>query len=376
MFFTFAALFSWSLIFPTYLKDLGATDSEIGIIYTLFTLSLTFFQLLGGSLADRFGRKTLIVLPGFIFPPVLILLVFADNWVLATTWFIATNVIGALQFPAMSALLAESGVDRHRAFIWFEAALSFGGAMGPVIGALLLLQWDDMRILFGVSAVITLIAAMVSAIWLKETKHRKSSSHQRLKWQDITRPNLRWFLISGSFMALAFSISIMGPFLTLHLDEVLQQSDSDINLLFAAGWGVAAILSLFGEKLVARVGPKQILLWNALFHPLALLIWVSLGQSPWHIVPFILSFLFAQFILVGNHMMIAELTTPENRARIAGLFGTLTGVVRAAGPILAMQAKLNIAFWLPFGLAMVWGVLAFIALIRCNPRPPQEIKES
>lgn len=371
MFFTFSALFSWSLIFPTYLKDLGATDSELGIAYTLFTLSITLFQLLGGSLADRFGRKALIVIPGLAFPPTLVLLLLTDQWMIAAALFIVTNIITALQFPAMSALLAESGANRHRAFIWFEAALSFGAAFGPVIGALLLWQWDDMRVLFGVSAAITLGAAIISWIWLQETKHRTNTSHQRLRLRDVFRPNLRWFLISGSFMALAFSISIMGPFLTLHLDEVLLQSESNINLLFAAGWGVAALLSLFGEKLVERIGPKQVLLWNVVFHPTALLVWIFLGQNPWHIAPFIISFLFAQFILVGNHMMIAELTTPENRGRIAGLFGTLTGLIRAAGPVVAMQAKLNIATWVPFGLAMIWGILSFLTLIPCKPEANQ-----
>ncbi len=360
-----AALFSWSYLVPIHLKNLGASAENVAVAYTLIALSIALFQLLGGILADRFGRKVLVYAPTFALVPPLILLVFVTDWVQAAALVVLINMISGLQFPAFSAILAESTEERHRAFIWFEAALSFGAAVGPIIGAILLRSYD-LTILFAGSAVICALAGLLALFKLKETKHAAAHAHQPLRWREVFDVNLRWYFLSGVFVALVFSISILGPFPTLHLDEALKLSESDINLLFAAGWGIAAILSVFGERLAKKFGPKNILMWSALLHPATLLLWYMAGASGVHVAVFLISLFFAQFILVGHHLMVAELTTQESRGRIAGMIGTSTGILRSIGPILAMQAKLSWGDWLPFGLAALWGILAFLALIPCH----------
>ena len=67
VFFILVALFSWYYLFPLYLKELGATESQIGLLYTLFTLSFTLLQLVGGVLSDRIGRKKCIVWPTYVY---------------------------------------------------------------------------------------------------------------------------------------------------------------------------------------------------------------------------------------------------------------------------------------------------------------------
>jgi len=381
MLFAFTALFSWSYLFPVHLKDLGANDTEIGIAYTLFALALTLFQFLGGILADRFGRRLMIVVPAILIAPLTALLLHAETWLVAAGVFVLLNIAGAIQFPAFNAILAESTENRKRAFIWFEAALSFGGAIGPIAGALILADPEffnifnlssGMESLFAIAAILSMLAAIVVYIALQETKQSTGHVHERIRLSDITRPNIRWFVLSASFAALVLSISILGPFITLHLEEVMGQSNSQINIFWAIGWGMAALLSLFGERLVQRIGPKAVLMWSVLLHSVTLLIWALVGNHIGHVIPFILTFLLAQFVLVGNHMMTAELTTPSNRGRIAGLIGAFVGIIRSFGPVVAMEARIALGLWLPFGLAVLWGIAAFLSLIPCKLNEPAE----
>ncbi|MBI1730943.1 MFS transporter [Candidatus Acetothermia bacterium] len=374
MLINFAALFSWTYLVPVHLQNLGATPTEVGIAYTCSTLALMLFQLLGGILADRFGRKLMIVAPTFALPPLLILLFFTNSWLLAALLFILINAFGGLQYPSFNALIAESTENRNRAYIWFEAALSFGATLGPIFGAVLLWH-SDMHTLFAISAGVCFLAAFIALIGLVETKHSEHT-HERFNLREVLRPNLRWFFLASVFVSLTFSVTLLGPFPTMHLHEVLHQTESDINILFAAGWGIAALISLFGESLAKRVGAKGIVMWNALLHPAALVLWIYLGTSSWQVALFIASFLFAQFLLVGNHLMIANLTTQANRGRIGGLIGTFTGTIRSAGPALAMQAKLAWGDWVPFGVAALFGLFAFLALIPCKILPTESTSDS
>jgi len=366
------ALFSWFYLLPVHLKKLGASDPDIGLAYTLFTLGLTIFQGLGGYLADRYGRKALIVVPTFAFPIAYGAMALSADWRLTASMYLFADIVTALQIPAFAALLAESIERRERAFIWYEAAASLGAALGPFVGAALGDLWD-LQAFMGLTAVVTLLAAVTRLALLAETKKATVTPvGSRPLTQMITR-DLRWFFLGGSLLFLATSITL-GPFPTLYFKEGLFKSESEINLLFGIGWGIAALLSLFGEKIAARLRAKRILAASSLLHPGMLLIWVGVGQANWQIAPFLASFLFIQFIFVGWQLLLAELTTLENRGRIAGLFGTLTGLISSLGPTIAMQAKLAWGEWLPFGLATLFGALGLLALLPCHPKDPSTLE--
>ena len=74
------AWFSWYPILPLHLRDLGATDTQVGLAYTLMQLGYQGMQILGGLLADRFGRKNVIVWPTFAYLPLYPLATATHNW--------------------------------------------------------------------------------------------------------------------------------------------------------------------------------------------------------------------------------------------------------------------------------------------------------
>ncbi len=371
IFFTLVALVSWYYLLPLHLKDLGASDEDIGLTYTIFALGYTIFQGLGGYLADRFGRKNLIALPTFVFPVSYGVMALSHNWMLTAGMYLVGSVASAIQTPAFPALLAESGSQRERAFIWYEAAASFGAAIGPFLGAVLLGRLD-LHALMGLTAVMTLLSAITRTVFLKETREPAQVPQDSPKISQMLGRDLRWFFVAGSFFFLATSIT-MGPFPTLHFKEGLLMPESQINLFFGLAWGIAAFLSLFGERLAARLRAKRILAASVLLNPLMLLFWVFVGRSGWQVGPFLASFFFAQFIIVAYQLLLAELTTPQNRGRVAGLFGVVTGLVSSVGPAVAMQAKLAWGDWLPFGLATLFGALALLALLPCRPKVNREM---
>src|SRR5690606_34629473 len=92
-------------LFVRYLEALGATPSIIGSIEGLNYL-LLFATIIGGYLADIFGRKKIIVISHLIFSLALLWFLSANTWIWAIPGVI---LLGGrvLSEPAIDALLAD-----------------------------------------------------------------------------------------------------------------------------------------------------------------------------------------------------------------------------------------------------------------------------
>lgn len=58
--------FTWNPLLPLHLRALGASDWELGISFTLMGIARTLFAVVGGTMADRFGRRMMLTVPQFL----------------------------------------------------------------------------------------------------------------------------------------------------------------------------------------------------------------------------------------------------------------------------------------------------------------------
>lgn len=54
-------------VLPVYLKDLGLTGSDLGLLVAAFALSQMIISPFGGTLADKLGKKLIIYRINFVF---------------------------------------------------------------------------------------------------------------------------------------------------------------------------------------------------------------------------------------------------------------------------------------------------------------------
>jgi MFS family permease len=62
--------YTWYALLPLHLRNLGATEIEIGGVFTGLGLARSLFAVLGGALADRYGRRASIALSTFLMGPI------------------------------------------------------------------------------------------------------------------------------------------------------------------------------------------------------------------------------------------------------------------------------------------------------------------
>ena len=127
----------WRMWWTLYLLELGASLPIVGLLAMIQNASMLIFQLPGGILADRFGRKRVIIIGTSlrILTPILLLL--------GRTWqeFIpgmVMNAVASLYMPALNAIIAESLPSERRgaAFGAYRTVTSIPQIFMPIISGM------------------------------------------------------------------------------------------------------------------------------------------------------------------------------------------------------------------------------------------------
>src|SRR5207244_3090331 len=122
-----------------YLTGLGYTAAQAGMAIGGYGLGTLAASLLGGYLADRFGRRKTIVLSMFSGALVMLSLSQAHSLPLIVLLAGVAGLTGELYRPASSALLADlvPAGQRVTAFAAYRMAFNAGWAFGPATAGLL-----------------------------------------------------------------------------------------------------------------------------------------------------------------------------------------------------------------------------------------------
>ncbi|MBI3979502.1 MAG: MFS transporter [Chloroflexi bacterium] len=160
------------VLLPLYLAQrLGLSVTEVGYLFTIQGLAIAAFTLPGGRLADRFGRK-LLLLAGLalgMLAPLAIGLNLVSGFLSAAV-LLAVGAAGtACLSPARSALLADA-IPAHRAgFLTgiYGTAEDVGVLFGPLLGGIL---WDlaGPSVAFLALAAFALISVLCAVVWIRE----------------------------------------------------------------------------------------------------------------------------------------------------------------------------------------------------------------
>jgi MFS family permease len=149
-------------LLPEIRADFGFTLGQSGLLATGFTLGLAIAGLLGGLLADRISRKSILLLGVVIFSVGTLLVSFAFGFADMAVYRIVSGMGEGMQAAAIYAA-AGSFFFRRRALAYgvLNAAFGAGVFLGPLFGTWLSLAWGNWRAPFIVFGVIGLLMTLV-----------------------------------------------------------------------------------------------------------------------------------------------------------------------------------------------------------------------
>lgn len=246
----------------------------IGVVFGLVTLAVMPFQVLGGTLTDRFGRKSMMIVAA----------VSAAIWFLGFAavhhaWQVAILVAmeGAFGWPlfqtAANAMTADLLPEQQRAeaFSVLRTAMNVGVVGGPPIGGLALTLGASFRELFVAAAGGCLSFLVLVAVFLRETRP-ESARHPGRHVDAAGRSG--WAIVTGDgrfrlFCAVAvlpvFCFGMFGAMYSIFITRFLHVPTSTWSLLLALNAAVVALLGYPVMRAVRNVDRMLLLSVSSVF---------------------------------------------------------------------------------------------------------------
>lgn len=319
---------SFSLVMPfipLYVEQLGAPKDKIefyaGLSISVTALAAALISPVWGSLADRKGRKLMMVRAAIGMTFAMGSLAFVPNvfWLLVMRFL---NGILSGYMPNATAMIASQAPLDKRGFAL--GTLATGGTAGSLIGPSLggaLAEVFGIRAVFIITGVLLLITTILTIFLVKED-FTPAEKEDVVPTKEVFRRVSNLPILIGLFittLVLQLGIYSISPILTLYIRQL---SGASGNILFVSGLivsvaGISAVISspVLG-RLGDRIGSEKVLVAGLIFS-LICYVPMSFVQTPFQlgVLRFLLGFSTGA-LMPSINTIIGRLTPTEGVSRV------------------------------------------------------------
>lgn len=320
---------------PDIMEGLEFTPSTIGLSISIFTLPGVIFSPLVGILADRMGRKKVLVPSLFLFGVSGFLCFFARSMetllILRFIQGMGAAPLGVLYGTIIGDLY--TGRDRGAAMGYNASVLSMGTAFFPALGGMMaMLGWNWPFLL-------PLLAIPLGAVIMVNMKTPEPKNKQALG--DYMRGALRQMrtrkalsLFATTFLTFIILYGPIVTYLPLLLDSRFHASPATIGMIFLAASLATALASFQLGWLADRLGHRVLLAAGAFFYALCM---IGVPNMPgfWLTILPVTCFGIAQGLNIPTVMtMLTSIAPMEQRGAFMAANGMLLRLSQTVAPML------------------------------------------
>ena len=368
----------YGIVMPVFARRLGEFGDgveELGLLTMAFALAQFIGAPIWGGIADRRGRRPIIILAlvsvtlsyiGYIFAPNTLVLII----IRATAGFFTAGL-----FPAAMGVVGDVIPEDRRAR-WvgiLMGSYAVGMIFGPALGGFLYDLWG-FRAPFILSSMVAFLALLATGIKVPETRSptmrkRQILSARRLNpestkvkpfWQVLPRP----LTVLGALLFIdfifSFSFAFVEPQMIFYAYDVLLWSTFQFGIVV----GVYGIVMVLGQIVLGRLsdswGRKPIILFGIIPN---LFFYVGLAT----ITDFKNMIMVAVLAGLGNAIsspavsaFYLDISIAEHRSRIIGLKESSLALGGVLGPLAVAAIA---PFTDPLGIFWIAAVLGLISLL-------------
>jgi MFS family permease len=327
-------------VLPTIAQDLRIPTANVGLIMTAFLIPTTIGTLFFGTLADRIGKKKVLIPSLLVFGIGGILCASANSFRSLLEWRFLSGLGSASLESVELALISDlySGKALTSVMGLNSAMIGVASAIYPLIGGMLgALSWRYVFLL-SVSAI---PLAFLIATRLKLPENYNTTSAQKINTKSyvintlksINNPKVFGLLLTiFSMFIVEFGVSY--SYVPIYAGKVLGASSTQIGIIFSLDSIAFAIIASQLGLLARNISEKKLVCIGFVLCGLSTLI-IPTIHNPWFLIfPCVLFGSSQALVFPSLQAMLASIAPSGYRSGFMALNVTVQSFGRAVGPIL------------------------------------------
>ena len=367
-------LYPFFALYLTQKYEIGM--STVGLLFAVFSISGMVGSALGGAIADRMGRKTVIIFSLILSSLSALGMGFAPTLGIFIAVVVLVGTLSSIGHPAHEAVVADLLPPDKRAEGYGIIRVVFNVAViiAPPIAGLLIA--NSYLTLFLVDAVISLISAAIVLFALPETKPQ-ALPHVKPETMKQTFAGYGRVFKDTPFVAF-IAVTVMMTLVYMNMNSTLGVYLRDQHGLpeIRYGWLLsinAVIVVLFQFWVTRRLEKYRPMLMMAAGSLL-----YAIGFAMYGFVPTFALFVIAMIVITIGEMVIspfqqslvASFAPEDMRGRYMAVLGLSWSISFTVGPYFAgliLDSANPSLLWAFCGLVGMLATLGFLALNRARP---------
>lgn len=355
-----------TIVVPVYLARSGYTAARVGVVFTAGAVGSMLLTAAVGLIADRIGRKPLLVALGVLSAAA------ALGFALSTSFpvLVAAAALGTIgrgggagssgafgpYYPAEQPLITERVEDRMRTHVFGVVAVVgvLAGAAGSLVAAVptVLRHLFALREVAGDRALFLFAAALgvgMAVVVLPVKEGRRPPRPSGLRLERQTSRVLWRFAVTNATNGLA--VGMLGPVLVYWFHVRFGAGAAQLGTLYFLANILAAPSNLMAARVARRFGTVRAVVG---LRAIAVLLMAVMALVPTFLMAALLFLIRTQVNTMANPMrqsFLMGIVHPGDRSAAAGLSNLPLQLTSSAGPTIAGALMQSVWVSLPLELA-------------------------
>ncbi len=354
-------------------SQLNISMSLVGLILLVAAGAGAVGNLIGGEIADAYGRKRImavsIIVRGLVFVVIGVYIAGAVDLFMLTILVAVNFFLGSTFEPANNAMVADIVEPSRRLEVYglLRVGMNLGWIIGPMVGGVL--ATISYSLIFYCSAILCFIAGIIIQLWISESRPTMGAeSTSGWKGSSAIFRNSSFIFFCVMCLLVFIMAGQMTSTFPVYAKDSAGQNELNIGIIF----GITAVLVVVAQFPMARyIGnfkTSHVMAAGAIVYTVGFM-FIGLTHDFWMLTLAISIVTVAEMIVSPASMnLVASMSAEATRGRYMGIFGLFASFGWSSAPfvggVMVDAIQDQVLFWMAVGVIGVMSAIGFMALTR------------